>query len=263
MLLSFQAYRVVTDSIEGYWWSSQLFMFAIVYTVFLNTKSRQISMSIPEICAYTWLAFSGAVSLSLALFIYRYNVTLHTETRRVEHHQMSGWSFAVLAICLWLSYTCIIFLYYSVDTAFKVYLLLFHLILILPSFLPSVHVKGYTTQASKGLVPFLYALLAVALTAQHFYFTHLALPNSDPKTFFNLFTAGFDHYSQCAVSLNAVFCFIICTIYLLQRSDISSTIILVVPFMLLTPCISLGAAFSLVMFYEEYNLEMETEAKED
>lgn len=239
-------------------------MFAMVYIVFLNTKSRQISMSTPEICAYTWLAFSGAVSLSFALFIYRYNVTLHTETRKVEHHQMSGWSFAVLAICLWLSYICIIFLYYSVDSAFKVYLLLFHFILLLPSFLPSVHVRGYTTQASKGLAPFLYALLAVSLTAQHFYFTHLALPHSDPKTFYDLFLAGFDQYSQCAVSLNAVFCFVICIAYLLLRSDGNSTTIpVVVPFMFLTPCISLGAAFSLVMLYEEYNLERKTEVKED
>jgi hypothetical protein len=238
-------------------------MFAMVFVVFLNTKARQISMSTAELCAYTWLAFSGAVSLSFALFVYRYSVTISTETRRVEHHQLSNWSFAILAICLWLAYICIVFLYYSVDSAFKVYLLLLHLILLLPSFLPSVHLRSYTTLAAKGLVPFLYAVLSLALTAHHFYFTHLALPNSDPKTFYNLFTAGFAHYGQSVVSFNAVFCFVICIFYLLLKSENSSSIILVVPFVFLSPCISLGSAFSLVMLYEEYNLERKTEIKED
>ncbi|KAK3698179.1 hypothetical protein QZH41_019276 [Actinostola sp. cb2023] len=258
-----KAYRVVTDSVEGYWWSSQLLMFTLVFIVFINTKARQISMPILELCAYTCLGFGGAISVAFALFLYRYNVTISMETKRVEHHQMSCWSIAVLAICLWLAFLCIVFLYFSVDQAFKVYLLLTHLTLFLPSLLPSIHVRTYTTTAAKGLIPLLYALLFVALACHQFYFTHLALPDSHPTTFHKLVLSGFAHHSQSGISFDAVMCFVLCIVYLLLKSENGSAVVVIVPFIFLSPCLSLGSTFSLVMLYEEYLLERKIGTKEE
>ena len=238
-------------------------MFTLVFIVFINTKARQISMSIPELCAYIWIGFGGAISASFSLFLYRYNVAISMETKRVDHHQMSRWSIAVLAVCLWLGFICILFLYFSVDPAFKVYLLLTHLLLFLPSLLPSVHVRCYTTTAAKGLIPLIYALLFIALACHHFYFTHLSIPDAHPKTFHNLFNAGFSHKCQASISSDSVFCFILCMYYLYLKSKKGSVVLAVVPLFFLSPCLSLGSAFALMMLYEECLLERNIGVKEE
>jgi len=255
---------LVTDSVHGYWWSSQLLMFTLVFILFINTKARQISMPFPELCCYICLGFAGAISASFALFLYRYQVTVSMETKRVEHHQMSCWSIAILAVNLWLGFLCILFLYYSVDPAFKVYLLLVHLLLFLPCLLPSIQVHSYTTTTARGLIPLLYLLLFIILAGHHFFFTHLAIPDSNPNTFHSLLVAGFAHPCQCSISTDAVMCFVLGIIYLfLKAENCGSAVHITVPFILLSPCFSLGSTFALVMLYEEYMLERKLGIKED
>lgn len=220
-------------------------------------------MSIPELCAYTWIGFGGAISASYSLFLYRYNMAISMETKRVEHQQMSRWSIAVLAVCLWLGFICILFLYFSVDPAFKTYLLLTHLLLFIPSLLPSVHVRCYTTTAAKGLIPLIYAILFIAIACHHFYFTHLAIPDTHPETFHKLFSAGFSHNCQASISSDNILCYILSMYYLFLKSGKGYALLSVVPLFLLSPCLSLGSAFALMMLYEEYLLERDIGVKEE
>lgn len=231
-------------------------MFALVFIVFINTKARQISMPFFELCAYTWLAFTGGIGTSFALFLYRYQVTISMVSKKVEHHQMSRWSIAVLAVSLELGFLCTVFLHYSIDPAFKVYLLLLHLLLFLPCLLPSIQVYSYATTAARGLIPLIYLLLFVTCTGHHFYFTNLALPDADPKTFQTLFQAGFSNPCQCIVSSDAAVCLILVVVYLfLNARDCGTAVHIAVPFVLLTPCFSLGSTFALLLFYEECMVE--------
>ncbi|XP_032239970.1 uncharacterized protein LOC116619357 [Nematostella vectensis] len=264
-----EAYSVVTNTNEGYWWSSQLLMFVLPYVVFINTKARQINIPTLELCAYTWLGFGGAISTSFALFIYRYDVTTYMKTTKeltIVESKIAMPGIAALFICLWSGYMNTIFLYTSVDSSFKAYLLLLHVFLFLPSLLPALQMKhkdNILDDNLKGFVPLLYALLAFFIACHHFYFSHTIL-HSDfaPEAFVKLIASGFDHHSQNGISSDLVFSFLVCVCYFLVKpigTPASSPVL--IPFICLTPCFSLGCTFSLVMLYDEFLQENKTKQK--
>ena len=247
MLILLQAYRGVTDTPQGYWWSEQLLMFALPYTAFLNFKALEINMLTLELCAYTLLGFGGAISGALPLFLYRYHARL-----RKSQQQFPTWALNCMVVCLTMGFWCVLGLKAPADTSFKKSLLLIHVVLFIPSLFPSERCQDeLEAQGRSKYRVIFYSLLALVIMANHFYQSFVTIPDVARNSAGNLLMAGFSHPGQTEISLDLLLCFVVCVFYVVYQEESSLDVPVLVPFVVLTPVLSLGATLSLLMVYEE------------
>lgn len=227
------------------WCSYQLFMFVLSFVGFLNTKARYVDMSMYEVSAYVWLGFGGAISVSFPLFLFHYYGTLALSDKSRPRYRLPTWGFEVLGVFLWLAFWSIASLPLVKDLEFELYLLLIYVFLVLPSFIPANPLN--TVKEHKMILP-VYIGLTVLIMTHHWYVSYVAISEASNLT--SLLRG---------ISLDFLFTLIECSLYILFETSCPLGMPVLVPFLLFTPFLSLGATFALVMIYEVCNVKCPTD----
>ena len=234
-----QVQRITTDLSMGHWLHSQLICFVLPFITFINIKSRFIRMPTLEICAYVWLALSGAVSVAFPLFLLRHNSTVKNQTKTLSPKmRVPTWGMDMLGICLWISFWCTASLPWSKEEEAKFYLSLVRLFLLLPCLIPATPVKNHNDH----FMPLpIYCALAVLITGFHCYQSMKVITGENSNIL---------HHNQ-AIICDFVLCFSSLAFYIFDESKKVGFLASFV-FILLIPFLSLGSTFSLLAIYEVY-----------
>ena len=240
-----QVPSLTTESALGYWCYSQLMSLLLPFILFINIRSRVITMSTLELCAYAWLALGGALSVAFPLFVLRYHSSLQDQTEmKSPALRLPTWGMDILGICIWLSFWFTVSLSWS-----KVYVWLLRFVLFLPCFIPATPIKNDKDR----LMPLpIYCGLVVLTTGYHWYQSAKVITHT-----------GFAHHNLALpFSHDLIFCSIILVLYILYLSEglglsVSLALIFVTPFL------SLGSTFSLLVIYDLYLKKGQHSNKED
>ena len=245
-----QVQRVTTESALGYWCYSQRMSVLLPFILFINIRSRLITMSTLELCAYAWLALGGALSVAFPLFVLRYHSSLQDQTGvKSPALRLPTWGMDILGICIWLSFWFTVSLSWSKDIEVTVYLWLLRFVLFLPCLIPATPIKNDKDR----LMPLpIYCGLVVLTTGYHWYQSAKVITDT-----------GFAHHNLALpFSHDLIFCFVILVLYILYLSkslglSLSLALIFVAPFL------SLGTTFSFVVIYDLYFKKGLHSSKED
>ena len=243
----------MTDSALDYWCYSQLMSLLLPFILFINIRSRLAKMSTLELCAYSWLALGGALNLAFPLFLLRYHCVMQDQTRmKSEALRVPTWGMDVLGICLWLSFWFAVSLSCSKEEEVMLYLWLLRFVLFLPCLIPTTPIKS----DDDHFMPLpLYCGLAVLTTGYHWYQSVQVITDEG--------STNFAHRSLIhGISYDLMFCFLSLILYILYHSK-SLGFLASLVFIFLSPFLSLGSTFSLLVIYNIYHHKEQLSTKKD
>ena len=190
--------------------------------------------------------------MSLLLFLVRYNLAMQDKAQTVSSWRLPTWGIDVLGVCLWLSFWCLVSLLMIESKDVKHYVSAIYFVLFLPSLVPANSIKNKTEHTM--LFPVFFGTF-VLLTGQHWYQIFKVVPELKFKYLSSLIQAGFAHHSQAIISFDLMFCFFALACHILFEFNFQmSGIPVLVLFIFLTPLLSLGSTFTLLMIYDGYVL---------
>lgn len=223
------------------------------FILFINIRSRLIKMSTLELCAYAWLALGGALSVAFPLFVLRYHSTMHDQTGlKSPALRLPTWGMDILGICLWLSFWFTVSLTWSREEEVTLYLWLLRFVLFLPCLIPATPIKNDKDHSMP--LP-IYCGLVVLITAYHWY--------QSAKLITHHGSTGFAHHNfALALSHDLMFCFVSLVLYILYLSK-SLGLLVSLALIFVTPFLSLGSTFSLLVIYNLYLKKGQLSRKED
>jgi len=246
----YQVQSITTESVLGYWCYSQLMSLLLPFILFINIRSRLIKMSTLELCAYAWLALGGALSVAFPLFVLRYHSSMQDQTgMKSPALRLPTWGMDILGICLWLSFWFTVSLSWSKDEEVTLYLWLLRFALFLPSLIPATPIKNGKDHSMP--LP-IYCGLVVLTTGYHWYQSAKVITHT-----------GFVHHNLALpFSHDLMFCLVSLVLYILY---LSKTLGLLVSLALIfiTPFLSLGSTFSLLVIYDRHLKKGQLSRKED
>ena len=245
-----QVQRVTAESALENWCYSQLMSLLLPFILFINIRARLIKMSTLELCAYAWLALGGALSVAFPLFVLRYHSSLQDQTgMKSPALRLPTWGMDILGICLWLSFWFTVSLSWSKDKEVTVYLWLLRFVLFLPCLIPATPMKNDKDHSMP--LP-IYCGLVVLTTGYHWYQSAKAITH-----------AGFTPYNLgLPFSHDLIFCFVSLVLYILYLSK-SLGLSVSLALIIITPFLSLGSIFSLLVIYDLFLKKGQLSRKED
>ena len=241
---------MTTESALGYWCYSQRMSLLLPFILFINIRSRLITMSTLELCAYAWLALGGALSVAFPLFVLRYHSSFQDQTGvKSPPLRLPTWGMDILGICIWLSFWFTVSLSWSKDIEVTVYLWLLRFVLLLPCLIPATPIKNNKDR----LMPLpIYCGLVVLTTGYHWYQSAKVITHT-----------GFAHHNLALpFSHDLIFCFVILVLYILYLSKIVGLLVSL-GLIFVAPFLSLGTTFSFVVIYDLYFKKGLHSSKED
>ncbi|KJE96798.1 hypothetical protein CAOG_07068 [Capsaspora owczarzaki ATCC 30864] len=260
------AYVTVSDTTEGWFWSSQLLLFTTVFIVMLVVQSRRHAQPVWHTVAYVWLGFGGAISVAFALFACRLqalravvkapaNGKKEPPTTRAQQTGTGGGALgglsmvALTALILASVGSIFCFPLYAGTRWFKFHLLFVHLALALPAVLPAA--KGSSSSSSVQTPSRSYILLLATIAClslgHHLVLWRALLSGPGAFDTMTLLHAGFAHFCQAGISWDAVFVTLLATLFAGIESGVLVSASVFVGSVVLSPAV----AFALFLIRSE------------
>ena len=207
------------------------------FILFINIRSRLIKMSALELCAYVWLALGGALGVAFPLFVLRYHSSMQDQAgMKSPALRLPTWGMDILGVCLWLSFWFEVSLSWSMDKEVTLYLWLLRFVLFLPCLIPATPMKDDKDHSMP--LP-IYCGLVVLTTGYHWYQSAKVITHEDFAY----------HHPALLFSHDLISCFVSLVLYILYFSK-SLGLLVSLALVIITPFLSLGSAFSLLVIYD-------------
>ncbi|KAF4223382.1 hypothetical protein CNMCM6457_000491 [Aspergillus fumigatiaffinis] len=223
-----QAWETVSETPERHWWSGQIFMFTIAWSIFLGVMGRRFN--IPRVWTYMLLGQVVAISFAQSLFAATVVVSLPRQSRsppqqpatasRSDDHSRESKTLWVPPALLELGPVLISLLSAAVvplvahTSYFMPMLLIPHLLLFVPGILsPGMLPRGWGKSQPVAVVARRYAMvfkwlstILVVLVAQS---TYALAVTAEGALWRRLLSAMSEHPAVSSVSWDVVCCFLV------------------------------------------------------